>query len=79
MVVRPVPQLNAACRAERPFPQHRRNISLIFLMDNLVFAITAPYRFWQKRTTARIGIYPAFCEVLSGVAGPIIMGGRFES
>jgi len=48
-------------------------------MDNLVFAIAAPYRFWQKSTTALFEIYPAFCEALSGVAGFIITTGRFAS
>jgi hypothetical protein len=48
-------------------------------MDNLVFVIVAPCCFWQKRTTAFIGIYPAFCEVPSGVAGFVITIGWFAS
>src|SRR5271169_1264189 len=79
IVVRPTPQLWAACRADRPLAQQRRNTSLIFLMDNLVFATFAPYRFRQKRTMALSGIYPASLKALSRVAGPVITGGRFGS
>jgi hypothetical protein len=48
IVPQATPQLCAACLADKPLPQQRRKISLIFLMDNLVFAIAAPCCFGRS-------------------------------
>jgi hypothetical protein len=47
-------------------------------MDNLVFAIAAPRRFWRKAYHGNSVIQRVF-QALSGVAGFIITGGRFGS
>jgi hypothetical protein len=47
-------------------------------MDNLIFAIAAPRRFWRKAYHGNSVIQRVF-QALSGVAGFIIMGGRFGS
>src|SRR5208283_1382938 len=79
IVVRPTPQLPAACLADKPFSQQRRKISFIFLIDSLVFATFAPCRFGKSVSWHFHEIDQRVLEGSFGVAGFIGIGGRFGS